>query len=241
MLARFFRGSRPRQASDCTVCGHRSFVVKPVLWTELIDAWQLSIDEVRYINLQQGQFCQRCLCNLRSRTLAGALLDHFGFNGTLEGLCRRPNRVAGVRLLEINEAGGLSPWLRKLPGHHLAEFPNIDMQALPYAESSWNVILHSDVLEHIPSPMLALEECHRILAADGVLIYTIPIVHGRLTRTRENLSPSYHGDPHQKQADWRVYSEYGANFWLEPMAAGFRKITLFSLFGPESLALICEK
>jgi SAM-dependent methyltransferase len=230
-----------RDAASCPVCGGNAYEQRPVLWNSLSTAWGLSPEEVRYIDQQQGHFCLTCQCNLRSRTLAGALLEQLGFNGTLEALCHRPRRTGKLRLLELNEAGGLSAWLRKLPRHTLASYPQVDMQHIPYADSSWDLILHSDVLEHIPDPLMALQECHRVLAPGGALIYTIPIVYGRLTRTRAALPPSYHGDASVSCPDWLVHTEYGADFWLQPMAVGFRKLALFSLTGPQSLAVICRK
>jgi SAM-dependent methyltransferase len=242
MLSRLL-GSTPekRGASNCPVCGESAFEQKPVLWDALTDAWQLSPEEVRYIDEQQGYFCQSCQCNLRSRTLAGALLEHLDYDGTLETLCRKPRRAGKHRILELNEAGGLSRWLRRMPHHILASYPEVDMQRLPYSDESWDLILHSDVLEHVPDPVMALMECRRVLSPRGALIYTIPIVYGRLTRSRDALPPSYHGAASVSQPDWLVHTEYGADFWLQPMSAGFRKVALFSLAGPQSLAIICQK
>lgn len=241
MFARLLGGNKKRQAISCPICGGSTYGQRSVLWQELIDEWQLSAEEVQYIDLQQGNYCQSCQCNLRSRTLAGAFLEYFGYGGTLEEFARRSRQVDKPRILELNEAGGLSSWLQRMRGHALALFPEVDMQSLPYADGSWDLILHSDVLEHVPQPVMALQECWRVLAPGGALIYTIPIVHGRLSRTRQHMPPSYHGTPGMAVPDWLVHTEYGADFWLQPMAAGFRRLELFSLSGPESLAVICRK
>lgn len=241
MFARLLGSYKQRQVTICPVCGGSSYGQRPVLWQELIDEWQLSAEEVQYIDLQQGSFCQSCQCNLRSRTLAGAFLEYFDYGGTLEEFASRSGQAGKLRILELNEAGGLSPWLQRMRQHVLARFPDVDMQSLPYPDGSWDVILHSDVLEHVPQPVVALQECWRALAPRGALIYTIPIVHGRLSRTRQHLPPSYHGTSGKAVPDWLVHTEYGADFWLQPMAAGFRRLELFSLSGPESLAVICRK
>ncbi len=241
MFEQLLQTYRKRDPAACPVCGNRSLGQRPVLWQELIDAWQLSAQEARYIDQQQGQYCLRCQCNLRSRTLAAALLDVVGYAGTLEAYCRPPWLSGRRRVLELNEAGGLSPWLGKLPGHVLGRYPEVDMQALPYADSSWGLVLHSDVLEHVPSPSVALRECWRVLAPGGALIYTIPVVYGRLSRTRQELPPSYHGTPGLNQSGWLVHTEYGADFWVQAMAANFRKLTVITMGGPESLAVICHK
>ncbi|MDD5328813.1 MAG: methyltransferase domain-containing protein [Sulfuricella sp.] len=218
-----------------------AFEQRTVLWSELIAEWQLTNDEVAYIERQQGHICVACQSNLRSRTLAAALLDYFGFTGNLREFCMASRQARSFRLLELNEAGSLSSWLSHFRRHTLASYPEVDMQALPYHSESWEIILHSDVLEHVPNPLQGLRECHRILVTGGVLIYTIPIVFGRLTRTRQGLTPSHHGAPGQSQQDWMVQTEYGADFWRQPIEAGFKKISIFTLDGPESLALVCEK
>lgn len=217
------------------------FTQLSVLGEELIATWQLAPDEVTYIDRQQGHLCLACQSSLRCRTLAAALLDHFDFAGTLQDFCTSFRRTRSLRLLELNEAGRLSPCLALLRGHVLACYPAVDMQALPYADASWGVVLHSDVLEHVADPLLGLRECHRVLKPGGVLLYTIPIVHGRLSCTRRGLQPSHHGAPGKTQADWLVHTEYGADFWLQPMAAGFGKVDLFSLGGPEAVAVVCKK
>lgn len=40
---------------------------------------------------------------------------------------------------------------------------------------------------------------------------------------------------------WLVHTDYDADFWLQPMTAGFRKIRLFILGGPEAIAVVCGK
>ncbi|OGS99160.1 MAG: hypothetical protein A3F73_03755 [Gallionellales bacterium RIFCSPLOWO2_12_FULL_59_22] len=230
-----------RSVHRCPVCGSGTLDHRTILWKDLIEAWELTPEEANYMGRQQGELCRNCQCNLRSRTLAGAFLDYVGYCGTLQEFCGKSRQARAMHVLEINEAGGLSPWLKRLPNHTLAEFPDVDMQALPYADNRWDIILHSDVLEHISDPILALQQCYRTLKAGGAMIYTIPLIYGRLSRSRRGLPPSYHGTPGIEKSGWIVHTEYGADFWLQPMSAGFRIISLFTLSGPESLAIICRK
>lgn len=230
-----------RRFQSCPVCGAEQISQKPVIWDDLAHAWELSTEEVDYIDQQQGEICVHCGCNLRSRTLAGALLDHLGSKTTLQTWVRWSGAVSRMRMLELNPAGSLSPYLQRLPRSLLACYPEVDMQHMPYEDASWDLVLHSDVLEHVADPRLALLECYRVLRPGGALIYTIPIVYGRMTRSRQGMPPSYHGDATMARQDWLVQTEYGADFWLQPMLAGFRKLTLYCLHGPQSLAIICCK
>jgi hypothetical protein len=70
---------------------------------------------------------------------------------------------------------------------------------------------------------------------------TIPVVPTRLTRRRHGLAPAYHGNAAEKPADQIVWSEYGADFYLDFIAAGWNKLSLFTLGTPDSLAIIGTK
>jgi len=49
-----------------------------------------------------------------------------------------------------------------------------DMQSLTYADNSFDFVIHSDVLEHVPDYRTAVKECLRVLKPGGMLIYTAP-------------------------------------------------------------------
>jgi SAM-dependent methyltransferase len=167
----------------CPVCGGDRFVNDSVLWPELIAQWELSPDEVAYINLQQGFCCADCKNNLRTMTLAAAVTDAFGFTGTFKEFCRNDPGIRQLTVIEINPAKNLSPFLQALPKHALHSFPQLDMQRMTFAHSSIDIIIHSDTLEHVPDSKAALKESWCVLKPGGHLFYTVPIVIGRLTRT----------------------------------------------------------
>jgi Methylase involved in ubiquinone/menaquinone biosynthesis len=228
---------QPPSLKVCPVCGGHRFVNESALWPELIAQWELSPDEVGYINLQQGFCCADCKNNLRTMTLARALTSGFGFSGTFEDFCRNHPGIRQLSVLEINPAKNLSRFLQVLPKHALHSFPQIDIQRMTFPDSSIDVIIHSDTLEHVPDSRAALEESRRVLKPGGHLFYTVPIIIGRLTRTRRGLPPSYHGRPGMNRDDCVVQREYGANFWCEIFEAGFRQVTLTSLIFPASVAI----
>jgi ubiquinone/menaquinone biosynthesis C-methylase UbiE len=139
-------------------------------------------------------------------------------------------------VIEINPAKNLSPFLQALRKHALHSFPQIDMQQMSFGDSSIDIIIHSDTLEHIPDSKRALQECRRVLKP-GHLFYTVPIVIGRLTWTRRDLPPSYHGRAGVNRDDCIVQTEYGADFWCEIFETGFREVSLTSLIFPASVAI----
>lgn len=231
----------PDSLKSCAVCGESRFTARPVLWPELVEAWELSPEEVAYTDLQQGLDCAACGANLRSMTLASVILRRLGRTVTFRELCAHDGEWRGLKVLELNPAGHLAGWLPALPHHRLGSYPEVDMRALPFAADSWDVILHSDTLEHVPDPERALAECHRVLKPGGWMAFTIPIIHGRLTRSCAGRPPSYHGGPGKPQEDFRVATEYGADFYVSLMAAGFTGVELHSIVFPASLAVLAVK
>jgi len=224
----------------CTVCGGSSFSSKNILWENLIQEWGLSEHEARYIDRQQGTHCDQCGCNLRSLALAKAILSSAGCDSTFKRFLGSP-RTWLKRVLEINEAGTLSAYLKRLPRGTLATYPEIDMQRLPYADASFDLVLHSDTLEHVPDPLMGLRECQRVLRPGGWCCFTVPIITGRLSRTRQGLPPSHHGRSTTDQADMLVQTEYGSDFWEPILQAGFDECRLVTVEYPAAQAIAARK
>jgi len=220
----------------CPVCGGIRFHSTTVLWDELIADWELSPDEVDYINRQQGFSCVDCGSNLRSMALAHGILKAFDFCGTLEEFVCSDLAIS-IKVLEVNEAGGLSPILKKIPNHTLITFPEHDMQHLVFDDSVFDLVLHSDSLEHVPDPVQGLFECRRILRDSGLCLYTVPLVVGRLTRSRSGMKNSYHGSTTQNTPDYIVRTEFGADMWRYALEAGFSSTRIHCFEYPAALAI----
>jgi SAM-dependent methyltransferase len=220
--------------TSCLVCGAGRLCEVEVLSPALIEAWELAPDEVAYVNAQQGRHCADCRSTLRCMALAQAILRFHGASGNFAQFARS-DAAQRLRVLEINEAGGLSAYLARLPGRTFASFPQVDLQALPYADASFDMVVHSDTLEHVPDPVRGLAECRRVLRNGGACIFTVPIVVGRLTRSRAGLAPSYHGTAADGQG-YLVRTEFGADVWRWPLAAGFSECRVITVEPPSAHA-----
>ncbi|TWC34968.1 methyltransferase family protein [Pseudomonas sp. SJZ079] len=225
-------------SGSCPVCGCLEFSERAVLWPELISAWQLSEVEVSYINRQQGFHCKQCFNNLRAMGLAAAIVRNYQFNETLVRFCELHHEL---KVLEINAAGNLTSFLSKLPLHRLVEYPQFDMLNLNVESNSFDLVVHSDTLEHVPYPERALSECHRVLRSRGRCIFTVPIVIERMTRSRVGLAPSYHGQAGVPAKDQLVHTEFGADTWQTVLNAGFSSCEIFSFEYPAALVMIAIK
>ena len=82
-----------------------------------------------------------------------------------------------------------------------------DMTATSYSANFFDVVVHSDVLEHIPRYQAALREANRILKPGGVMMFTVPFfveldhsvplasVEADGSIRHHIVPPEFHGDP----------------------------------------------
>jgi SAM-dependent methyltransferase len=220
----------------CSLCGHSEFVATKVLWPELIEQWQLSSYEASYIDEQQGTHCVKCGANLRINALADALREMWQTDMLLSDFVRT-ERAQSIKLLDMNGSQALSTLLSQLPGYVRADYPAVDIHALPFADGQFDAVVHSDTLEHVAVPIRALEECKRVLSKQGHLCFTVPIIVGRMSRSRAGLPRSYHGDMDTAGDDFRVQSEFGVDIWTIVAMAGFKRIMFNHVRFPAALAI----
>jgi SAM-dependent methyltransferase len=107
-----------------------------------------------------------------------------------------------------------------------------DVQALSFADASFDLITHTEVLEHVPDDARAFAELYRVLRPGGLMLFTVPYAPARpqtLERARiaadggiEHLqSPAYHGDHLRGHGQVLVWRDYGADLPDRLAAAGF--------------------
>ncbi len=220
---------------QCGVCGNCSFVSRAILWDSLISDWQISRAEADYIDRQQGESCDSCGANLRSIALANAIRAAIGTSALLRDL---PDSSIGreLSILEINEAGTLTPILRQFDRYTFGAYPQVNMHDMPYSDNSFDIVVHSDTLEHVKNPVHALSECRRVLKSGGTLCFTVPLIVGRLTRNREGLPKSFHGNPEMLADDMIVQTEFGADAWTCVMEAGFTDVSMHAIEYPAAIS-----
>ena len=226
----------------CAACGCRSRLVRQrVLPDELVSQWNISPNIAERIDAREGLSCALCGCNWRGRHLARTILEELARShgvraGSIASVVRRP-ALKHLQVAEINEVAGLHRYLSGLAGLAYSEFgsddPAIrheDLASLTYADQSFDYVLTSDTLEHVPDFDRALAEIRRILKPRGTHIFTIPVVWDRLTRQRAQvtpaglrhlLPPSYHGSATEDRPDYLVFNEFGKDVVERIARAGF--------------------
>lgn len=80
-----------------------------------------------------------------------------------------------------------------------------NLDRLPFKDGAFDLIICTQVLEHVPEPLLVLRELGRTLTKDGKLLITVP------QGWRE----------HQEPRDYYRYTRYGLEYLLEK--AGFKR------------------
>jgi SAM-dependent methyltransferase len=207
------------------------------LSADLIREWGLTAEETHWIERQNLDLCVTCGSNMRTRVLAAAVLRWAGHSGPF---ARWARSIRGrlTRILEINSAGQISQFFPRTCRRVLGSYPDLDMTDMKnIRDGSYDLVIHSDTLEHVPDPVRGLSECRRILRRGGGCCFTVPIVPTRLTRTREGLPPSYHGRTQGNREDYLVYTEYGSDAWRHVLEAGFSEVRIVGLDTPTAHAL----
>jgi SAM-dependent methyltransferase len=134
---------------------------------------------------------------------------------------------ASCRVLHIGPERALQRWLTAADGVSYVAVDldsplatlRADVTRLPFEEGSFDLILCSHVLEHVPDDRAAIAELFRVLRPDGTAIIQVP--PDPVAETFEDLSVS---SPRVRQ---RLFDQYdhvrlcGPDYWHRIAAAGF--------------------
>lgn len=110
-----------------------------------------------------------------------------------------------------------------------------DVQALSYADASFDLITHTEVLEHVPDDARAFAELHRVLRPRGTMLFSVPLTAQAETLERAHLrhgviehvhAPEYHIDPFRKGAQVLAFRNYGNDIVGRLRHAGFVDVEL---------------
>jgi SAM-dependent methyltransferase len=106
-----------------------------------------------------------------------------------------------------------------------------DVQHLTHADASFDLCTSTEVFEHVPDDAKAFSEIFRVLRANGLLVFTVPLrgEHKTLERAvlaptgevRHLQAPEYHGDPMPNSAPILAFRTYGRDVTERLRDAGF--------------------
>jgi SAM-dependent methyltransferase len=245
------------RVEPCAVCGRYGLMLyrRRIIPQRLIDLWGLSATLAVAVAQKESCFCSHCHANLRARRMARVMLSLYAVGApptpslSLARWTEHPESRA-LRVAEINRIEGLHEVLLRLPQLSSSDFRpeaepgsivdgvrSEDLTRLTYPDASFDLVLTSETLEHVPSLEAALSEIHRVLVPDGRHIFTIPqLPHVPKTFARAIVLPD--GSIQDRaprichpggDVGYPVFTEFGADIQSVFRRAGF-EVDVF--FGP---------
>lgn len=178
--------------------------------------------EHRIGELRETVQCNCCGATMRHRTLVSAFLSVLNIKtgqqfSSIEAVKR--HGLGGLSVLDADAFSPTAKRLNALPGYTVSSFHpalpmgsslgpnhiNINLEKIDIPDAAFDIVLTSDVMEHVRDVDAAHREIARVLRPGGEYIFTIPydpecITHHVLVDTsgpedRFLVPPQYHGDP----------------------------------------------
>jgi SAM-dependent methyltransferase len=169
---------------------------RAVIPDRLVELWGISEPVRVAFARKESCFCSACGATLRARRLAEVLLALYPEGAppapaaSLAAWVSHPN-IQSLKIAEINVIDGLHEQLINLPGFFGSDFQpddengtpaqavrSEDLTRLSYPDASFDIVLTSETLEHVPDLAAALGEIRRVLVPGGRHIFTVPQAPG---------------------------------------------------------------
>ena len=165
---------------SCTVCGHAGYLRR----------------EER--SIRETYRCGGCGASLRYREQARLILNHFSREGSerLADLAAE-SEFQNLKIYEPGLIGPFRKFFQKLPHYHTSYFWDDvvpgesregvqcqDLMHLTYEDDSFDLVLSSDIFEHVRKPFAGFQEVNRVLKPGGFHIFSIPPMHSDASQNR---------------------------------------------------------
>jgi Methyltransferase domain len=255
-MGEYLGAIRHRRFGICDVCGRFGpwLYRRRVVPSKLQERWGLTERLAEALASKESSDCSWCGAKLRVRRLARALLDLEGPAEPARSVAAwvRRAEVRSLRIAEINRIEGLHEILAGLPNFQASDYTpgaergaliagvrSEDLTRLTYPDASFDLVLSSETLEHVPDLAAALAEIRRVLVPGGWHLFTVPLLPGVPTTFSRMVvlsdgSLDHHAPPiYHPGGDvgYPVFTEFGANLIEVVKEAGFE---VEMRFGPVS-------
>lgn len=167
--------------------------------------------------LRETLQCRNCGATMRNRSLAEVVLKTLNQAPSINMLA--VDKVLNMRILDTDSFSVMAKLLKHNHNYirtsFIPEKPfgseleknryNINLESISFEDNSFDMILTSDVAEHIRDINAAHKEIHRVLKPGGVYVFTVPydeasLTHHVLVDTSQKedvflVPKQLHGDP----------------------------------------------
>lgn len=215
-------------------------------------------------NLRESGRCSLCKSSNRQRQLATTLLKALDetkgirFSSVHEFALNlsTASALSDFKIYNTETTGSLHNLLGKFPDHYTAsEYLGDDHQSgevvngilhqnllkTSFEDASLDLVMSSDVFEHIPDPYKGFTEIYRILKPGGRHIFTVPFYGDRYRdeiramiesdgSINHLLPPAYHGDPIRPEGIL-VYVIFSMEMLMKLNAMGYQ-VKMYNMRNP---------
>jgi SAM-dependent methyltransferase len=177
-----------------------------------------------------GVRCAGCSAGLVQMSIGWALREEIGSLGALDVCELSAHGAVAAYLRRAARSVAVSEYFADAEPGTLRDGIRVeDVQRLTYADASFDLVTHCDVLEHVPDDARALSELKRVLRPGARMLFTVPLHAGARTNERARLrdglvehfdAPSYHHDQLRPEGIL-AFRDYGLDILDRLRAAGF--------------------
>jgi hypothetical protein len=219
---------RARRQGRCYVCGY-------------VGSFELLCRSRR-----EGFLCPTCGSSLRYQHQAQVIVSLLGHQTTtdLATLAAGSSRFHALRIYEPGLVGPFRQHLGRLPGYQQSYFWSQvavgqhhegvrceDLEHPTYAPDSFDLIITSDIFEHVRRPWHGFRALFGVLERGGVHVMSIPTEHPLSATSQPRVDTSgdgdrllkpavYHGSPNDPRGSL-VYTDFGADLPDRLTAMGY--------------------
>lgn len=203
------------------------------------------ITDINPENLRESCICQTCHSTNRQRQITYSLCQYLNIRSL-----KQLGNIPDITIYNTESSGPLHQKLKTNKNYICSEYfgskhksgtmvkgiLNQDLTNLSFKNNSVDIVLSSDVFEHIPKPYQAHREVYRVLKKHGCHIFTVPFCQNQLTdETRATIDrnsqivyikkPIYHLDGIRPDKGALVYNIFGKEMLSKLKKLGFKTKT----------------
>lgn len=191
---------------------------------------------LRLSDSDSGVRCARCAAGAVQLSLGWALRSVLG---SVRGrdVCELSSRGPLVDCLRREARSlALSEYFDDVPPGELRDGVRCeDVQRLGYADAAFDLVLHSEVFEHVADDAAGFRELLRVLRPGGEMLFSVPLAGADLTTERARVGPAgiehllppvFHSDLVRQDAGVLVFRDYGFDIVDRLLRCGFVEVRI---------------